>query len=1165
MSLIDELAKDFAFQIRSKGKQYYLDDAVELTTSDVGVVQAKVQGSNAYRVECRWHERDQVSFSCTCPHYQDKDEPCKHIWAALLEADHQGVLDLAARRLGGDVPKMRFNGQGGHSNGLVASPPPGQSSNTPSSNGLSRPARVSMWRAKLAKLNDHSRLSAIEDVHDRQNPWPNDRRMVYAIDVEGTRHGYGGVVVELFTQKRNKAGKWAEPRRYTVNPDQWLNNPDERDRRIAQYVLGSDGFHNLSPQRRIELARWAHGTTLKEMVETGRCYVLDEGKLSDEPLVWDDTTPWEFVLDLRADENSKGHHVVAMLRRRSGEWGVGSGEKKTESPSSEPANVEAVSEPVQTTEPSKETPHSTLHTPHSLRPLADALALTASGWVVFADRVSRFQHHGAWPTLVAMREQGEIIVPAGEELELLGELLKLPRVPPVVVPESLGLEDVRVVPRPVVTIRRQTRDRTGPPRLTVDLLFDYAGTRVDIDEPRVTLLLLDQKKIIHRDRSIERRHRQSLQRGGAREEFDANLRRHVRYLWPEQLPGAVAEWIRLGWQVEADGSLYRAAGNIDAKLSSGIDWFDLQVTVDFGNGISAKLPKLLEALARGDKFVKLDDGTLGVMPEEWLAKYAMLAGVGKAQEDGALRFGKNQAALLDALLAQMPAVNVDEVFSQARSQLTTFEGIDASEPVDSFVGELRPYQKQGLGWLQFLRNFRFGGCLADDMGLGKTIQVLALLEARRREKSGPSLVVVPRSLVFNWRAEAQKFCPTMRVLDHSGALRSRDVQAFADYDLVLTTYGTLRRDIAELKEFKFDYVVLDESQAIKNSATASAKAVRLLRSNHRLAMSGTPIENHLGELWSLFEFLNPGMLGSASLFKALSSLGSAKPNENAQKAPDAKPQAALDNRKLIAHALRPFILRRTKKQVASDLPERVEQTIHCELSEQQRKLYDELREHYRTNVMSQVESIGLGRSQIQILEALLRLRQAACHPGLIDQKYASEPSAKLDVLVEQIAQIMEENEEGKAPSKALVFSQFTSFLGLLKTRLDALGIEYEYLDGKTRDRQAHVDRFQNDPKCKLFLVSLKAGGVGLNLTAAEYVFLLDPWWNPAVEAQAIDRAHRIGQTRTVFAYRLIAKDTVEEKVLTLQSSKRQLADAIINEDNSLTSGLSAEDLKLLLS
>jgi SNF2 family DNA or RNA helicase len=337
-------------------------------------------------------------------------------------------------------------------------------------------------------------------------------------------------------------------------------------------------------------------------------------------------------------------------------------------------------------------------------------------------------------------------------------------------------------------------------------------------------------------------------------------------------------------------------------------------------------------------------------------------------------------------------------------------------------------------------------------------------------------------------------------------------------------------------------VILDEAQAIKNSSTEAAKATRLLRGRQRLVLTGTPIENRLADLWSLFEFLNPGMLGAVSVFRNL--VGGEQNGEG---------------RAVLARALRPFILRRTKQQVATDLPEKLEQTIFCDLDETQRKLYDELREHYRLSLLTHVDSVGINKSKMQVLEALLRLRQAACHPGLIDKTRANESSAKLDALVEQLEDVLAEGH------KVLVFSQFTSFLALLRTRLDESKTTYEYLDGKTRDRQAKVERFQTDESCKLFLISLKAGGVGLNLTAADYVFLLDPWWNPAVEAQAIDRTHRIGQTRRVFAYRLIARDTVEEKVLKLQQTKRDLADAIITADNSVISKLGREDLELLLS
>jgi SNF2 family DNA or RNA helicase len=544
----------------------------------------------------------------------------------------------------------------------------------------------------------------------------------------------------------------------------------------------------------------------------------------------------------------------------------------------------------------------------------------------------------------------------------------------------------------------------------------------------------------------------------------------------------------------------------------------------------------------------LSDGSIGLLPEAWLKRLAPLAGLGESKDDH-LRFQSAQACLLDAWLASEPEATCDETFARARRRLQRFEGIEPAEAPPEFRGELRGYQQTGLGWLHFLREFGFGGCLADDMGLGKTVQVLALLESRRAirdaEGLGPSLVVAPRSLIFNWLAEAERFTPRLRVLDHTGIGRAKgEDEPFAAYDLVLTTYGTLRRDVATLRRVEFDYVVLDEAQAIKNGDSQSAKAARLLRGRHRLALSGTPIENHLGELWSLLEFLNPGLLGAASVLRTRST---------ELRNPDA------ETRPLLARALRPFLLRRTKEQVASELPAKLEQTLFCELPAKQRQLYDELRDHYRAALGARIGEQGLGKSKILVLEALLRLRQAACHPGLLDKERAAEPCAKLDLLLPQLREVADEGH------KALVFSQFTSFLALLRRQLDAEGLPYLYLDGRTRDRQEKVEQFQTNPDFPLFLISLKAGGLGLNLTAADYVYLLDPWWNPAVEAQAIDRAHRIGQTRPVFASRIVAKDTVEEKILALQRSKRELADAILQADESLIASLSREDLELLLS
>jgi SNF2 family DNA or RNA helicase len=500
--------------------------------------------------------------------------------------------------------------------------------------------------------------------------------------------------------------------------------------------------------------------------------------------------------------------------------------------------------------------------------------------------------------------------------------------------------------------------------------------------------------------------------------------------------------------------------------------------------------------------------------------------------------------LLDALLATQTDVEYDDKFLDITKRLQSFSGVAQTMEPEIFHGELREYQRQGLGWLEFLKEFGFGGCLADDMGLGKTIQVLALLAQRKVEgtERRTSLIVVPKSLMFNWSQECQKFVPDLKVLEYSGFERATLRSAFGQHDVILTTYGTLRRDIIHLKDVSFDYVVLDEAQTIKNSGSQVAKASRLLQAENRLALSGTPIENHVGDLWSIFEFLNPGMLGRSSLFKLYAS--------------DSTDDAS---RNLLARGLNPFILRRTKREVASELPEKFEQTVYCDMGDDQQRLYDELRDHYRASLLGLVDEQGLSKSKMHVLEALLRLRQAACHPALLDRATAEESSAKLDVLVPHIEELIDEGH------KTLVFSQFTSMLSIVRQHLDAKGVTYEYLDGKTRDRKAHVERFQTDPDCGVFLISLKAGGLGLNLTAADYVFLLDPWWNPAVEAQAIDRAHRVGQTKQVFAYRLIVRGTVEEKIAELQAKKRGLADAILQADNNLIRDLTADDLKMLLS
>jgi superfamily II DNA or RNA helicase len=598
-----------------------------------------------------------------------------------------------------------------------------------------------------------------------------------------------------------------------------------------------------------------------------------------------------------------------------------------------------------------------------------------------------------------------------------------------------------------------------------------------------------------------------------------------------------------GWELWVRGRRLRRGGRLKVEVESGIDWFDVSLDLDV-EGLGADLPELLQALRDGQPFVQLSDGTMGIVLPEWLAQHARLAALGTPSH-GAVRVPRAAAPLLDAMLAALPDVEIDAAFRRLRARLAAATAIQPRREPRSFRGQLRPYQREALGWFQFLDEVGLGGCLADDMGLGKTVQVLAALAAfAATGRSGrPSLVVAPKTVVFNWLDEARRFAPRLRVVDYTGPGRAARRAAAAGADLVVTSYPILRIDADELATWDLECVVLDEAQAIKNPETRVTQAARVLRARRRLALTGTPVENHLGDLASILEFLNPGLTDASDALRALLST---RPRDAAELSP-------------LARALRPFLLRRTKEQVLPDLPPRTEQILRCQLGGDQRRQYDQLLAHYRTALLPQVAREGMARSTMHVLEALLRLRQAACHPGLIDPRRARAASAKLDALLEHVAEATESGH------KALIFSQFTSFLALVRSRLDAAAIPYEYLDGQTRDRKQCVARFHDDPACKLFLISLKAGGTGLNLTAADYVYLLDPWWNPAVEAQAIDRTHRPGQLRPVFAYRLIAENTVEDKILELQAQKRQLADGIFADDGGGLAKLSIADLELLFS
>lgn len=1072
----------FSKDSRHTGGNLYNNRACHIRFGDDGTVHAEV-GTGKYNEEV-FVERTARALhaECTCDGFEMHGE-CAHVWAALLVSDDRGYLQgdgssgpLSLHVVATSEAAKKAGRETPTPKAAVPPPPPS-------------PPRIPEWKKRLEKLAEKTRYA-----QPRHEPWPSTRHLIYAVAPRASEIS-GFLTLNLFSQEARKTGGWTKLKAARVRKDSVESMPDETDRRILALLMGGRSTYDYTYEigDSIRVTRELALLVFPLINGTGRGVVAESAEVEEPKLLaWDSGEPWIFRMEMTS--RSETHQLSGYLSR--GEDQVALGD------------------------------------PEAILP----------GFFFHRGTVCRLDDRGAMNWLKTLREGGNIAVRGNEFDEFVPLLLNIPGVPLGDLAGSLRMEEVRAEAKPYLLVEKKTQ--WNRERLEANVFAQYGDLRANVREWRDLVVARDRKTFVRRDAETERRMIERF------ESFGLALRDPSTISGPQiwempatKLPGITRDLLADGWAVQAEGQLFRRASSWNAEVTSGIDWFGVQGEADF-DGVKVQFPELLSAIRSGKKMVQLGDGTFGMLPEEWISNLGILAGTGSLAE-GEIRFKKNQVGLLDALLAARPEVQLAEAFVAARNQLLRFQGIEPAEQPPSFHGELRGYQKEGLGWLNFLREFGFGGCLADDMGVGKTPQVLALLEGRREarakgEKVPPSLVVMPKSLVFNWKSEATRFTPELGVLDYTGLLR--DPGQIENSDVVLTTYGTLRRDIATFLDHEFDYAILDEAQAVKNPNTDAAKAVRLIKSNHRLVMTGTPVENHLGDLWSLFEFLNPGMLGSSRIFQGAGALRN--PTE--------------ETRTMLSKALRPFILRRTKQQVAKELPEKIEQTLYCELDTEQRRLYNELRDHYRAQLLKRVADTGLQKSKIQVLEALLRLRQAACHPALIDSKHRGAASAKFDALMPQLVEVIEDH-------KVIVFSQFTSLLALLRKELEDAKIGYEYLDGQTGDRETPVKRFQNEPDSRVFLISLKAGGVGLNLTAAEYVFLLDPWWNPAVEMQAIDRAHRIGQTRTVFAYRLIAKDTVEEKVLSLQESKRDLADAIISADNSVIRKLSRDDLELLLS
>lgn len=673
------------------------------------------------------------------------------------------------------------------------------------------------------------------------------------------------------------------------------------------------------------------------------------------------------------------------------------------------------------------------------------------------------------------------------------------------------------------------------------------------------------------------------------------------------------------WSVTLDEQLEnRTLKNIELVephfqiTPSGVQWFDLGVVFASSGGETFSAADIQRLILSGQSHTRLRNGKMAVIDTGAVEELQeVLLDCAPQQHAQGYRINSQQAGFLEATLrqhtgwkVQAPSAWRDRAAKQSGEARLECPSLGELESV------LRPYQKQGVAWLHFLRANGFGGILADEMGLGKTLQTLAFMKSVRvgigdppSANRHPHLVVCPTSLVFNWLAEARKFTPELKVLALHGPDRHARFAEIATSDIVVTSYALIRRDAEKYRELEFDTVVLDEAQHIKNRQTQNAQAVKAVKSQHRLVLTGTPLENSVLDLWSIFDFLMPGYLGAAKDFRERYELPIAK-------AKSGEAQARL------ARRLKPFLLRRLKREVAADLPAKLEQVAFCELSPDQRGVYQQVIEASRKEVLAAVGADGLAKSRMVVLTALLRLRQVCCDLRLLKIERRSDEaedageltggshlaslsslgggegrgeeahlaaaqfsspqpsprlggekgkaavlapaSGKLDLFSELLEEVMD------GGHRVLVFSQFTAMLALLKERLAAEGIEFCYLDGSTTNRAAVVEKFQNDAAIPVFLISLKAGGVGLNLTGADTVIHFDPWWNPAVEDQATDRAHRIGQTKVVTSYKLITRDTVEEKILTLQNRKREVIQATIGGEEEFAAALNWEEIQELL-
>lgn len=786
-------------------------------------------------------------------------------------------------------------------------------------------------------------------------------------------------------------------------------------------------------------------------------------------------------------------------------------------------------------------------------------------WMVMNGKLYGFEKHVDGKKLLPFLSKKFVVIPKNLE-ETYYNRFVAPLIASFDDVEAKGFDIVKTEydPRPVLTISElasvqnsaslfdskpgdDRSDESG--KIVFDLSFKYGKhkfqgrNRVPVS---VTVEKHDNDYVFHRvlrKTDAEKNFLHTLQKLGLpMKDFNVAIAKSEAFSW---LNENRVNLLNLGFEVSQpqsnDKKYFVGKAVIEVEVKENIDWFDIHARIRFGE-FEIPFKDLRKLILKKKVEFKLPNGEIAIIPEAWLTRYADLFALSETEGD------KEKPVLRKHhlnLIRELEDGNLAKVhISEKLRSLGSFSGIKNYPLPDGFVGELRPYQKAGYNWLRFLNEFRLGGCLADDMGLGKTVQTLALLQAEKEAGKGTSLLIMPTSLIYNWEMEASRFTPDLKVLNYTGTLRNKDIKRFEKYDVVLTSYGITRLDVDLLKDFYFNYIILDESQVIKNPSSIIAKAVRELKSRYKLVLTGTPLENTTMDLWSQINFINPGLLGSQSYFRQEYQMPIEKKGDETKS-------------KKLNSIIKPFVLRRHKSQVATELPEKVENIQYSVMTTEQEKRYEEVKSYYRGKILDLIDREGMGNSRFMILEGLTKLRQLANHPKMIEPSYAGD-SGKLEDIIHMLENAIAEGH------KVLVFSQFVKHLTLVRQYLKSHKIDFAYLDGSSIDRKEQVDRFNKDANVKAFLISIKAGGLGLNLTEADYVFILDPWWNPAVEAQAVDRAHRIGQKKKVFTYKFITRNTVEEKILMLQQKKLKLTRELITTEESIMKQLTREDIEQML-